>query len=510
MDSIQEKISCLRTDAESFAEKMNREYYLHLSGQKSTLEIIPIYVEHSELFETEIQQELTKLIVQLQKNDPSFTKEESRQLLFLWQGAILYRSFFEFGMIEEEQNNLEASLTINFKGKNIHWRDFNKTLSDLKEKQERNDLVATANQLAVQFNPLRKRMVETADQIAKKMNFNNYCDLSLQTKSINLESLKISASKILSETKNKYNELFQKYILGNSSIFNSSVLYSHDIQAHLKDKLSRIRIPANDMVQHLHRAYSSIGINTDLPNLLFDLEHRPTKTPRAYCLTPRVPEEVILIIKPSGTINDYRALFHESGHCLHYAYTDPNLPMEYRILGDNTITETWAFLSESFLNTQFVLEKILDIPNRDILEYLPLIQFDKLLAVRRMCIKIEHETEILSYGMLSEKDAKSFNHSYESHMNFSPLPWAYMFFDPALYSAQYLQAWILEAQILKYLRNEFEEWYKNPNTGAWLIHQWKKGQKPSKSDLSGYIGKKPYDHSDLVDQVTNLISQNMN
>ena len=67
---------------------------------------------------------------------------------------------------------------------------------------------------------------------------------------------------------------------------------------------------------------------------------------RAFCATPGVPGEIYLVISPTGGRDDYEALFHEGGHVEHYAHVDPALPIEHRRLGDNSVTESFAFLLE--------------------------------------------------------------------------------------------------------------------------------------------------------------------
>ena len=81
-------------------------------------------------------------------------------------------------------------------------------------------------------------------------------------------------------------------------------------------------------------------------NVTLDTEARPTKSPRAFCSTPRVPEEVYLVLPPIGGREDYAALFHEAGHAEHYGCTDAELAFEFRHLGDNGVTESFAFLLE--------------------------------------------------------------------------------------------------------------------------------------------------------------------
>ena len=78
--------------------------------------------------------------------------------------------------------------------------------------------------------------------------------------------------------------------------------------------------------------------------MIVDAEPRPKKTPRAFCAPVRVPEEVYLVLTRIGGREDYETLMHEAGHAEHFSHVDPALPVEHRYLGDNSVTEGFAFL----------------------------------------------------------------------------------------------------------------------------------------------------------------------
>jgi hypothetical protein len=48
--------------------------------------------------------------------------------------------------------------------------------------------------------------------------------------------------------------------------------------------------------------------------------------------------------------------------------------------------------------------------------------------------------------------------------------------DPFFYVARYLRGWMLSSQIVESLRERFdEEWFRRPQTGAWLEEKWRVG-----------------------------------
>ena len=104
-----------------------------------------------------------------------------------------------------------------------------------------------------------------------------------------------------------------------------------------------------------------LGIDfASLDNILLDSEDRPEKEPRAACWPMRVPEDIRVLVKPSGDFYDYETLYHEMGHALHFAFTDPALPYEFKLLGDDGVTEAHAFTLENvFENPTYLREVIM-------------------------------------------------------------------------------------------------------------------------------------------------------
>jgi hypothetical protein len=70
----------------------------------------------------------------------------------------------------------------------------------------------------------------------------------------------------------------------------------------------------------------------------------PDARDRLRRAAPRRPAPLLSGVAPIGGWDDYVTLFHEGGHTEHSANVDPELPFEFRRLGDNSISETYAFL----------------------------------------------------------------------------------------------------------------------------------------------------------------------
>src|SRR5206468_10037908 len=95
------------------------------------------------------------------------------------------------------------------------------------------------------------------------------------------------------------------------------------------------------------------------------------------------------VVKPAGEEQDFEALFHEAGHAEHYANIDRTLPFAYRYLGDDALTESYAFLLEYLLNDRVWLSSHLDYEAPP--SFCHLVGFHKLYMLRRYATKLIYE-----------------------------------------------------------------------------------------------------------------------
>jgi hypothetical protein len=191
---------------------------------------------------------------------------------------------------------------------------------------------------------------------------------------------------------------------------------------------------------------------------------------------------VILVIARLGGRDDYDALMHEAGHAEHYAHVDPSLPFEQRYLGDNSVTEGFAFLLEHLAADPAWLEDLLGVedasPVRDHA------RATRLLFLRRYCAKLGYELELHGGGDLDRmRDVYVRRLSAAAHVEWPGATWL-SDVDPFFYAARYLRAWALETHLRQLLRERFgERWFAEPEAGALLRDWWSRGQAADADDL---------------------------
>ncbi|MGA8805984.1 MAG: hypothetical protein WB866_14945, partial [Solirubrobacterales bacterium] len=232
------------------------------------------------------------------------------------------------------------------------------------------------------------------------------------------------------------------------------------------------------MVPALRDTLAGLGIDLYAQsNVTLDTEARPTKSPRAFCSTPRVPEEVYLVLPPIGGREDYAALFHEAGHAEHYGCTDAELAFEFRHLGDNGVTESFAFLLEGLTANGEWLARFLGVDEAEAaIEHA---RAARLVMLRRYSAKIAYEVELHAPGA----DLSAMPERYSALLGERiGVPWPRETWlsdvDSSFYVACYLRAWALEVDWRAALRERFgEAWFEDREAGEWLRGLWSQGQR---------------------------------
>jgi len=244
---------------------------------------------------------------------------------------------------------------------------------------------------------------------------------------------------------------------------------------------------------------AGLGLADGSPgNVILDAEPRPKKSPRAFCAPVRVPEEVYLVITRIGGREDYETLFHEAGHAQHYSNVDRGLPFEHRYLGDNSVTEGFAFLFQHLVEDPAWLERRLGIQDPG-----PVVahaRAAKLVFLRRYCAKLAYELELHGDGAGDGLDAAYARRlSQAVHVDWPAATWL-SDVDPFFYVASYLRAWALETHLRRELRERFGQlWFEDPAAGALLRELWSSGQREPADALLRRLTGAELDFSALLD-----------
>ncbi|HSD25217.1 MAG TPA: hypothetical protein VLB79_12925, partial [Solirubrobacterales bacterium] len=322
-----------RRDAELFLEEIDREYYLHLAGHKPDLEIEPIYQRHEPLF----GRDAVERVAEARRAREG---EDEARLRYLHQFALDGHLGSLTRAAEARLAELEASLEIEVDGESIPYRMAPVVQANEEDRERREEIEAARNAaLAERLNPLHLEALEAVHAACTELGWLSYLDAYEDVRALDLRALAGELERFAEATEPAYAATVDPELERTVGV-RLGELGRSDLARFFRAPHLDGLFPGERMVPALRETLAGLGIDLAAQsNVMLDTETRPTKSPRAFCSTPRVPAEVYLVMPPIGGREDYAALFHEAGHAEHYGCTNADLAFEFRYLGDNSVTE---------------------------------------------------------------------------------------------------------------------------------------------------------------------------
>ncbi len=493
-----------RKTAENFLSRLDKEYYLHFAGLKDQLNTSVIYEENSELFDIRNFDYIRNL-----KQKAVSADEKSRLYGLL--------KFCGEGLIENQVKELsdeiaeqEAKAIIEIDGNEVSYRYSEILLSNEADKEKRDAIDDRRNALVKkEFNPKMMRYWNILHNQARIMGFSSYSELFSYMKDEDFKKTQSQMEKLLEETRDIYEEHFGRLLLTETGIelHNSRKSDFAKVRRAVKyDKYFKKEL----LVDVFRDTLMSMGIDVSRQsNIIFDVEERKNKSPRAFCATVRVPEEIYLVVMPRGGQDDYEAIFHEGGHAEHFSNTRSGLDFEFKFLGDNAVTEGYAFTLEHLMQNSQWLNYFLKMPSGDSREFVYFSNIIKLWFCRRYAGKLRYEL-ILNDGSLLPGKENIYRNilSDASMMQYSDADYL-KDVDEGFYSTNYIRAWIFEAQLKEYMQHKFGYgWMKQKKAGDFLREIWSYGQKYNPVEILRQLDYRELDINYLISSLISGIKEN--
>jgi hypothetical protein len=471
-------LAAYRRSAETFVSELTSEYYRHFAGRKDDYEIEPIYDRHAGLFSRGAVDSLRALL-----GGAAAGSEERRRLLMLVDFAVEGLIGQATKELEAELARREAGLSISVDRETIGFRE-SAVVQANEADGARREAIEQARLALIdrQLNPLYAELVGRQHELARELDFASYEDLCAECKAVDLTGLGRETAAFTAATEAAYGPAVEPELQRTLGI-GFGELRRCDLERLFRAPEQDVLFPASQLVPSLLETVRGLGLE-GRDGVSLDVEPRPNKSPRAFCAPVRVPEEVYLVISPIGGRDDFSALFHEAGHTQHYANVDPALPFEFRYLGDNAITEAFAFLFQHLVENPEWLARRLGVQNGA--EPASYARAVRLLYLRRYAAKLAYELELhgsggAALGELSGRYAELLGGALR-------IPWPRETFlsdvDPGFYCSCYLRAWALETHLRGYLAARFgPAWFESAEAGSVLVSLWREGQRLTPAEL---------------------------
>jgi hypothetical protein len=496
------RLDDIRIRIEEMESDLRREVYATRAGLRVGSQLRAILDRHRDPLATE-----TIAAVEERLGAAAGDVDEARRLRLLREGLAARRETLIVSRVDDRLSDLEATLTVEVGGEVIPFRQLNGRIRGEANRERRRALHrARLEAIAGPLGPLHRERIELARTVAADLGHLDYVAFVADTSGIDLLDLDRQVAPILERTSGRHRDLLRS-LLRRTTGLTLADAESHDVQALFRAPAFDVRFPAGGEVAAARQVIER-GLGLDLTaggRIRLDLEPRPGKSPRAFCVPVRVPDEIVLVVKPAGGIEDYRSFFHELGHALHFAYTDSAQPMEYRRFGDSSVTEGYAVFLDGLLHERAWIERHL---GNDLEPYLEHAAFRDLWMYRRHAAKLAYELELWRTPASAIEGMAG---RYAQHLGGAALvpvdPASFLAdLDLHFYVARYLRAWMLAAVLRARLRSDFgDAWFESRRAGRFLRELWSYGQKLDAVELARELGRDTLNAGPLIGEVEALV-----
>jgi hypothetical protein len=470
----------LRPEVETFLEALERAQYEALSGRVPAAGVSEVYEAHPALFEPACFRLL---------DPPVDDSPEGRRNAHL-------REFLAEGIegdrgrdLTDELLAVEGAADVQVDGSKIEYRRLPVEIRREPERGRRRRLEdARLGVVAERLTPLLRRSIEVAHEVAEELletSYDRYCET---LSGIDFDALGRETDSLLADTEGVHEDLLRWYLRRVLPGVARDDVQGHDLARLLYGPEHLGAFDGPRMVPRIGAMVEAMGLDPRAEGRIeYDLEDRPTKTARAFCSPIRVPDEIKLVLRPYGGHDDYATFLHELGHALHFGYVNRELPVEFRRLGDNGVTESHAITFDHLMLVGEFHRRIVE--TGDPSDYLRFAAFRELVMLRRYAAKFAYERSLHRKGPAPELAEEYVERL--SRATGARIPAALYLddVDPHFYCIRYLRAWMLSGVLHETLRERYDEdWFLNPRTGDFLRGLWARGQSEPVEALAADVG----------------------
>lgn len=496
-------LDAYRTAAEAFTAELGEEYHAHFAGLKLDFDVEPIYARHADLFTADAVARLRE-----QADAASARGEDAaRRARMLLDFAVDGHMGLVSSDLEEELATREAGvrLSIEGHGEPVPFREATIVQANEPDRGRRAAIEAARLEATeTHLNPLYREMLERTRATARELGWPTYRALCEELKGFGLDRLARATTAFTAATEEPYEGLVAPVVARTLDGLPLAELVRSDLPRLFRLEDADAAFDGAQLMPSFEATLAGLGIDPAAqPNVHLDVESRPAKSPRAFCVAVRVPQDVRLVVPPIGGRDDFIALLHEGGHVQHYAHVDPALAFEYRHIGDNAVTEAFAFLFDHLVEDPEWLRARLGVQDADG-TLAAHARATRLIFLRRYAAKLAYELDVHAAqppadDALRERYASLLG---EAARVAWPRETYLADLDPGFYVACYLRAWALETHLRAHLRERFgERWFERREAGDALRALWRDGQRLSAEELLGELTGAELDFGALLDDL---------
>lgn len=483
-------VDTIRSELEGLHAQLARERYQHAAGLKAEADTAAIHESHRSVATAELIQEMEGLTLQCEG-------DERRQMKMLTHRLQRHYLDRETALHVDRFHNQEASLTGELDGEAISYRSLEGIIAHEGDRARRARCHALRDRLSGSLIPLARRRWEEVRRAVMSLGYPSYLEFYEESFEFSLASLVRKVEALLEGTDTLHENSFKPWAEAKLGVpYDEMAL--HDLTHVTTTALHPQSLGQEDVVELATRLTSDLGVDlASIPNIIFDVADRPGKSSRSFCAAVRIPHEVFVVARPHGGMTDLAELLHALGRGLHCGLTSPDLPFEYRFLGDGATSEGFALLLERLASDPRWLAR------QPALETAPEVvegrRMSLLYRVRRTCARVLFDLEFHGEEPLRDPEAR-YADILERTLSLSvDGRQALLDCAPGFECVRLIRAHMFRAHLRAQLvRIGGDDWLTAPEAGEMLRRLWLAGRKFHVEDVLRRAGLEGLDPSFLL------------
>jgi len=498
-------LESLRQGGQALMEEVSREYYLAQSGHQSTADLQPIYARHADVVGPD------SLAVARDAFAAATSDGDRRSTRMLLEWQVEAQAARLAAASEEREIAWESTALVRVtEGRVVPYQRAAIEIANAADRADRQALdAARATLVERDLAPLRQERLQAETAFVESLALGDgYIPTFERLSGLDLTALAADCRAFLRDTSAMWDDLLPRAARTTLGVAPGDLTRADALALFRAREYDRF-FPAAQMDPAVRRQVGEMGIDADAAGRVrFDIGEREGKRARAFCAPVRVPEEVYLVLRPHGGQTDWSTLLHELGHALHFAYTRADFPFEYRWVGDNSVTESYAMLFDHLLQNRGWLLRYTGLGRGDVGGYLHTAALEELHYLRRYSAKLLYEMELyggtVPWSALPDRYVELLTGATTFRYRRAD---AFVDVDPRFYSARYLRAWQLGALLAESLVARFDvDWYRNPAAGPWIVdHLFQEGQRELADEVGRRVADRGLSFAPVITAVERLL-----
>jgi hypothetical protein len=478
-------LELLRLRVEAFLERLAAERYeLHRSHRRRP-EVGKLHAEARDLFGAETIDEVQMALA-------GAVGREEKRLRYLLEYLARGHAAAASATALDATLERESFASVEIGGEHLPLRSVAALVAETEDPARRRAIEAAMLEAGAGDEPLREELLARQRTAVEDLGHGSYRAALGVLGGIDFGALETSAATLLSDTEPAYRELLAWYLPRAAGVAPADAGPADLPRLERAPDLDEVFGTAG-MLRRVQDVLSETGIPPSAGGRLrIESWYTSDRALRARCHLLKVPGEVVVVAPVYSGRPAYAHFLEALGRALPHAHADPELPVEFRWLGDGSVPRAWGLLLEGLLANPAFLGRVLHAPSGRLADLRRHAALVALLRARRMAARLRFELR-LHEGLGGPELRSLYAELFCAATGVRCDPGAALLeARPGLPAARGLQAEALRVLLAASFRDSFDEdWFRNPRAGPRLLALLSAGREFSAGEVAVQLTSGP-------------------